>query len=182
MQYFALGIRGLIGAVFLAAFLGKVAGRGAFGEFAGSVRDMRLLPAGFVRPVARLVVGIEGSIWLLLAIPVRLTGIVGLSVAAALLGVFAIGVHHSVRRDVRTPCRCFGRAATPLGPRHVARNVLLGIASAAGALGTAPAGPAQPGGAAVAVAGGVLLGLLIAALDDVVELFRPVTPAAPHSR
>lgn len=182
MQYLALGIRCLIGAVFVVSSVSKVAGRGAFGAFAASVRDMRLLPPRLARPVARGVVVTEFAVCALVVVPAAAAA--GLTLAAMLLGVFAAGITLAVRRGVRAPCRCFGVSATPLGPRQIARNLVLAAVAVLGAVcGALPtAGAVRWGGAAVAVSGGLLLGGLVAVLDDIFELYRPVPVADGRPR
>ncbi|WP_066938028.1 hypothetical protein [Microtetraspora fusca] len=79
-------------------------------------------------------------------------------------------------------CRCFGASPIPLGAEHVARNVVLAVLAAAGAVttGILPAGEtAHPAGVLVAAVGGLTLGALIAVLDDVLGLFRPMSRVGP---
>ncbi|MFI1255080.1 MauE/DoxX family redox-associated membrane protein [Streptomyces netropsis] len=180
MGYVALGIRALIGAVFLASSIGKVTGRGAFGRFVSSVGDMRVVPRHRARAVARTVVTAEFAVWSALTLPVPAVAAAGFAVGAGLLVVFTAGIALSMRRGARTPCRCFGVSASPLGPRHIVRNLVLTALAVVGAVAVLASGPADPGGAAVAVLGGLLLGALVATLDDVLDLFRPVhRPSGP---
>ncbi|MBP2401047.1 MauE/DoxX family redox-associated membrane protein [Streptomyces syringium] len=185
MGYVALGIRALIGVVFLASSIGKVSGRGAFGRFVSSVGDMRVVPRHRARAVARTVVCAEFAVWPALTAPVPAVAVAGFAVAAGLLTVFAAGIALSTRRGARTPCRCFGVTASPLGPRHIVRNLVLtalAVIGAATVLGSGPARPAETGGAVVAVSAGLLLGALVAVLDDVLDLFRPVGRASGPAR
>ncbi|MEE6261319.1 MauE/DoxX family redox-associated membrane protein [Plantactinospora sonchi] len=176
MEYLEIAIRCLLGVVFLASSLTKVAGRDAFDAFVGSVRELRLLPPGLGRPVARLVVVAEFGVWVLLALPTFWTYLVGLVVAEALLVAFAVGVGVSVRRGVRAPCRCFGASATPLGRRQVIRNVVLAVVPAVGVVAGLGAGPTRAGGVVAALLGGLLSGGLVVVLDDILDLFQSVTP------
>ncbi|MCD9194405.1 MauE/DoxX family redox-associated membrane protein [Streptomyces albireticuli] len=186
MGYLALGIRCLIGAVFLASAVSKVGGRGAFGRFVSSVRDLRLVPPRSAAPVALCVVAAEAAVCLLLAAPgPGAVAVAGFAVAGVLLGGFAAAVTLSVRRGVRTPCRCFGASTRPLGLRHVVRNLALTAAASAGAAAVLVSGavrPDAPGGVVVAVTGGLLLGGLVVTLDDILDLFRPVGPAPGLAR
>jgi hypothetical protein len=84
----------------------------------------------------------------------------------------------SVRRGERTPCRCFGKSTTPLGPVHVVRNAFLVCVALLGVTGSLMSGTAELGGIAVAAVAGLVLGGLIVVLDDIVDLFRPL-PAKP---
>ncbi|WP_424891604.1 MauE/DoxX family redox-associated membrane protein [Streptomyces sp. XH2] len=174
MGCLAIGIQCLIGVVFLASSAGKVTGRRAFDRFVSSVAGMQVVPFRSARSVARTVVAAEGAVCVSLAVPVPAATVVGLAIAAALLAVFTAGIALSVRRGVRTPCRCFGASQAPLGPRHIARNLTLTAAAVTGAAAVTAGGTATPGGVAVAVLAGLLLGGLVAALDDILDLFRPV--------
>ncbi|MCC3769324.1 MauE/DoxX family redox-associated membrane protein [Streptomyces sp. UNOC14_S4] len=176
MGYLALGIRCLIGAVFLASSVGKVTGHGAFDRFVSSVEGMRVLPARSARPVARCVVAAEFTVWAALAVPVTAVAVLGFVVAGGLLAVFATGILLSLRQGVRAACRCFGVTASPLGVRHVVRNLVLTALAITGAVAVPTAGGTTAGGAAVAVIGGLLAGGLVAALDDILDLFRPTGP------
>lgn len=171
MEYLALGIRCLIGAVFLASFSGKVAGRGAFDRFAASLRDMQVVPSRSTRSVARYVVAAECAVWVLLAVPERAAAVAGFVLAGGLLAVFAAGIALSLRQGVRAPCRCFGVSAAPLGPRHVVRNLTLTALAVTGAAAVPAAGTVGAGGAAVAASAGLLLGALVTVLDDILDLF-----------
>jgi hypothetical protein len=175
MQYLEIAIRCLVGTVFLASSVTKVVGRGAFENFVGSVRDMRLMRASGVRPVARCVVVVESAVWLLLAVPTRPTAAAGFLVAAGLLAVFDVGIWLAVRRGARTTCRCFGASSTRLGPQHLIRNLALIVIAALGAVATGwAAGPVRLAGIAVAVPAGLVVGGLFAVVDDVVGLFQPL--------
>lgn len=174
MAYLEIATRCLIGVVFLASSASKLAGRAAFDAFVASLHEMRPVPPNLTGPVARLVVGSEVAVWVLLALPTRWTGLVGLGVAGALLVAFAVAVGRSVRQGVNQPCRCFGLSAVPLGRRHVVRNIVLAAAAATGAVAVAESGSARPDWLLVAGLGGLLAGGLVVVLDDVLELFRPV--------
>ncbi|NUR28377.1 MAG: hypothetical protein HOV83_21465 [Catenulispora sp.] len=77
-----------------------------------------------------------------------------------------------LRRGAAAPCRCFGASTTPLGPRHVARNVALIVACLAGLAGSLADGALHLPLTLVAAAFGAALGLLVTRLDDVAELLR----------
>jgi hypothetical protein len=185
VHYLPLGVRCLIGTVFAVAAVSKVAGRSAFDQFAGSVRGWPLPAAVPVRLVAALVVAAEFAVCVLLGSGATAAGY---ALALVLLAGFSTAVAWALIRGVRAPCRCFGASAAPLGARHLVRNAVLAAVAAAGLVtsvtgvaGTAPTGR-QPGGVAVAIAAGLLLGGLVAVLDDIVELFRPMPrPTAKSS-
>ncbi|MER5643553.1 MauE/DoxX family redox-associated membrane protein [Streptosporangium sp. NPDC002524] len=174
MEYLAVGARCLIGVVFLASFISKVVSRAAFEAFVDSIGDMRLLPAVLVKTAAVIVVVTECAVFLLLAVPTPLTAVTGFVAAAIMLTVFGVGILSVIRRGVRASCQCFGRSTAPLGLRHVLRNVVLVSAATVGAVTTMLMAPAQGWTAAVAVAGGLVMGGLVIMFDDIVMLFRPV--------
>lgn len=160
-MYVEIACRVLLGTVLLAAAVGKVSGRDAYREFTRSVRDMGYRPAG---PLAAAVVAAEFTAVVLLAVIPR----AGFLLSAALLLAFTVAVATNLRRAGAT-CRCFGRTATPLGRHHVWRNGFLVGCAIAGAL--APSGPVRPGEAVLAIAGGLLTGVLVVMMDDLRFLF-----------
>ncbi|MFF2013906.1 MauE/DoxX family redox-associated membrane protein [Streptomyces sp. NPDC058195] len=176
MLYLALMLRFLVGGVFLVSFLTKVSRRTSFGEFVASVRGMRILPDTRVAPVAAAVVASEFLICLLLAVPGQRATLVGLVLAAGALLSFALGIAGAVRRGAREPCRCFGVSRTPLGHRHVVRNVTLAALALAGAAACSADGRMSTGGTAVALAAGLLLAWLVVASDPILDLFWPAPP------
>ncbi|MEU1399716.1 MauE/DoxX family redox-associated membrane protein [Micromonospora zamorensis] len=102
------------------------------------------------------------------------------ALAAALLGGFAAAIAASLRRGVAASCRCFGGSSLALfGWRHVIRNVTLGLISLSGVYTLLR----QPTVDLAALAVMAPLALLVAALairlDDVVELFRPMSTSGP---
>ncbi|MEU4807210.1 MauE/DoxX family redox-associated membrane protein [Actinosynnema sp. NPDC023587] len=171
----AIGLRCLIGVVFLASSVSKLARRGSFAAFASSVRDMRLLPSALVKPVASLVLAAELAVCVLLAMPPAPAAATGLLVAGLLSVIFAVAIAVSARRGVSAACRCFGASNVPLGPVHVVRNLILAVVAAVGAVMTSMAsGPVDSAGALVAALAGPPAGAVIILLDDIVELFQPV--------
>lgn len=172
MLYLALGIRCLLGGVFLVSFLTKISGRTEFDQFVASVHGMKLLPRAFARPVAVAVVVAEFAVCVLLASPVRPAAVAGLLLAAGLLLSFMIGVAGAINRGAREPCRCFGASQVPLGPRHLVRNAVLTLCAVLGAMACLGTGPLHAGGVSVAVVGGLLLAWLVIASDTILELFQ----------
>ncbi|GHC68001.1 MauE/DoxX family redox-associated membrane protein [Streptomyces cinnamoneus] len=178
MTYPEVGIRCLIGGMFLISAATKLAGPRAFRAFADSLAQMRLFPAPLVRPLAALVVTGECLVCLLLAVPAPAAAAGGFVLAAVLLLAFAGAVAVVAGRGTRTPCRCFGTSSTPLGLRHVVRNVLLAAVAGAGAAVTGAAGRTQPAGLVLAALAGLLLGGLVAVLDDILGLFQSLDTKA----
>ena len=160
-MYVEIGCRVLLGVVLLAAAVGKGSGRAAYREVTRSVRDMGFQPAG---PLAAAVITAEFTAVVLLAV----LPLAGFLVSAALLLAFTVAIVTNLRRGGGT-CRCFGRTAAPLGWHHVWRNAFLIGCAIAGAL--APTGPVRPGETVLAVAGALVVGMLIVMLDDLRYLF-----------
>lgn len=170
MAYLDVGCRVLIGLVFVVSAVTKWA---APREFTASLARMRVLPAGLTRPVAALVIAGETTVPVLLAFPRPTVVRLGWVLAAGLLAGFTVAIVASLRRGTAAPCRCFGRSTTPLGVRHVVRNLLLlgvvGLGLLAGTVG----GSGHPGGAVVAAVAGAVVAGFVAMLDDLVALFAP---------
>jgi hypothetical protein len=170
--YLNLLCRGLLGAVFLLAFGGKVRSPAALRAFSRSLADLGWLPAR-LRPAA--VVGllvVEGATVLLLAWPATATtaaATTGFAAAFALLAVFVVGVGLSIRRGERVRCLCFGDDRGAMGVSDVVRNLALAAVAALGfgsSLIGGPAATATAGGAVAAVAGGVVAGVVTTRWDD----------------
>lgn len=174
MWYLAIGCRAAIAIVFLLALAGKVTGRESFGEFTASVRAMRVVPARAVGTVAAASVTAEALVVVLAVIPTTVTAIAGCGLAALLAIVFSAGIAASLRRGNRAPCRCFGRSATPLGPRHIMRNAILLIVAAAGLAATLGHQAVSAPGVVVAAGTGLFVGIVIASYDELAELLAPM--------
>lgn len=173
MPYVAPVCQGLLAVVLLVSTVGKLRSGQALRTFAASLAAMRLSRPAWAGTVAALVAGAEGAAALLLVIPSARNA--GFAVAAVLLAVLTVGVAVVLARGTMRPCRCFGASATPLGRRHLVRNVLLCVAAVVPL--AVPAGGAQPAGTAIALFAGGAVGLLVTVLDDLVALF---TPAPSH--
>jgi|SRR5918999_1267847 hypothetical protein len=143
MELAALGFRFLLGFVFIAASIPKLA---ASTEFANAVGNYGLVPRRLVQPVARWLPKLELAAGLSLLFGIAL-GPVALLVAAMLL-VFSGAVTWNLLRGRRIECGCAGTAV----PRAiswplVARDLLLAsfaFALAFAAPDTAALLPASP--------------------------------------
>jgi hypothetical protein len=172
VQYVVMGIRCLIGCVFLVSSLSKTGG-GRFEAFVSSLYGLRVLPPVKVRTVAVVVLVLEFSIWILFLVPARAAIIAAATLAAALLTILAGGIMLALRRGATQSCRCFGMSTAPLRRRHVARNALLAIIAVASIPGTVSAGvPNDSAGLLIAAVIGLLLGGLVTVLDDILGLFE----------
>jgi hypothetical protein len=179
ISYLVVGCRVLLGAVFLVSAASKLRTRGDFGQFVAAVARFGLVPAERVRAAAAAVVAVELAIPVLLLVPATVP--VGFAVALGLLGVFTAAIGRALRRGVQAPCRCFGVSASPVGRRHLVRNLLLGVVAAAGIAGAFTTVPGDPhvGGVAVATAAGLVLAGLTVVADELVDLFAAsTTPGA----
>jgi hypothetical protein len=171
--YVAIGCRAVLAVVFLIAVCGKLAGRGAFREFAASLAAMRVIPAPAAAPVAAITVSAEALVIAAVASPAATAALAGCVLAAGLSAAFLATVAISLRHGNRAPCRCFGRSAIPLGARHLTRNAILLIVAATGAAASAGSGTVQLPGVIVAAGAGLAAGLAIAACDEIAELIAP---------
>jgi hypothetical protein len=160
--------------VFALSAFGKLRAPGAF---VASLADFGLLPARLHRPAGHALIAAETAVVPLVLVPALAP--VGLGLAAVLLGLFAAVIVATLRRGRRPRCRCFGVASAPLGPAHVARNVVLAALAGAGAV-TAAATAASWSLEPAPLAAGALIAAValavVAAFDDLVEV------VAPHRR
>ncbi len=173
MLYLAVGCRAALAIVFLLAVTGKLAGRNSFREFTDSVAAMRVVPARAARPVAIASVTAEALVVLLAVSPAQVTAVAGCALAGLLSITFSGAIAVSLRRGNRAPCRCFGRSAAPLGPRHIARNAILLIVSAAGTATSLATGQMHTAAVVVAAGTGLFAGIVIAAYEEIAELLAP---------
>ncbi|WP_283138244.1 MauE/DoxX family redox-associated membrane protein [Rhizohabitans arisaemae] len=170
MPYVEIACRALLITVFLIAVAGKVRGRTAFQEFTASLTTLGIFSRAGSAVAAYALVGAEAVTPLLLVSPP--TAPLGFAAATGTLAVLTGGVLIALRRGRRTPCRCFGRTATPLGPAHVIRNLILTAIGCTGLVAWAAGGAAaHPAGVALALAAAVVGALLVVRLDDLMELF-----------
>jgi hypothetical protein len=172
MAYAAPAAQGLLVVVLLASSAAKLRGRQALRALADSLVALRLVRTASARRVALALAVAESATVVLLMAPASRA--VGFAAAAVLLTVLTAGVAVVLARGATAPCRCFGASETSLSARHLVRNVLLVAAAVLGLL--SPSG--YPAGALVAVAAGVVAGILVTVLDDVVALFSPLPLAS----
>ena len=177
MSSVALACRALLVVVFVVSAVSKLRGRDAFPAFVRSVRRMKVVPPKLVRPVAVVVVTAEVAAAVLLAVPLRPTGMAGFVITAGLLLSFTAGIGYAIRHGSNEPCRCFGRSEVPLGPRHVIRNSFLIVVSLVGAGAILFGGDVGTGQLVIAAGAGLIVGGLVVVLDDLIYLFQPSTPA-----
>ncbi|NUW31282.1 methylamine utilization protein MauE [Nonomuraea sp. SMC257] len=170
MEYVRVGCAWLIAVVFAITAVSKA--RDLDG-FARSLPDLVPVSRALRRPLAVLVAALEGLVALVVAVPL-LAGVpdvaaFGLALAFVLLAAFTVAIAVALRRGRRAPCRCFGASAAPLGPRHLVRNGLLITATLLGL--ALPMGTPALAGVVVAGVAGLIGAILVAAFDDLVDLF-----------
>jgi len=179
VTYLTIGCALAIAAVFAASAASKLRGAAALAEFAGSVRALLPVAASAARPVAVLVAVAEAAL-----VPLcLLTPVVGLAAAGGLLTAFAAAIGLALRRGVTQPCRCFGRADTPLSRRQLVRAAGLAAVAFAGCAAWNGGGllagellaSGHPAGVAVAALAATALAAVSIAFDDVADLFVPTT-------
>lgn len=177
------GLIAVLGVVFVVSATSKAR---AWREFAGSLRPLGIVPDHLVPAVAVAVTAAEAAVaaglgwtWaatarLVPAVPwVAVGSLLG---TGALLGVFTVGIALALRRGATARCACFGAAEQVLGPRHLVRNaVLLLVTGAAVVLAVVDRPAGEPVAALVGTAGGAVVALVVIRLDDLVELFVPLT-------
>ncbi|MDT0302462.1 MauE/DoxX family redox-associated membrane protein [Streptomonospora wellingtoniae] len=97
-----------------------------------------------------------------------------LSAAVLLLSAFTALAAYAARSGTAIPCSCFGRSNAPLGWPHVWRNLALTGVALSGLVCTVAADPGaqiRPGGAAIAAVAALVVTVLTAFYDDIVDLF-----------
>ncbi|EOD65073.1 MauE/DoxX family redox-associated membrane protein [Amycolatopsis vancoresmycina] len=164
MEYLRAAGVALIAVVFAASSVSKLRD---FRGFARSVPVLVPMPAGWVTPVSVVVVAAEAGSAVLVAVPATATA--GFLLASALLLAFTVAIAASLRRGRPAPCRCFGVSETPVGPRHLVRNSVLLALTLLGALAPGPLPPLA--GAVVAFGAGVVVAVLVIAMDDIAVVF-----------
>lgn len=111
------------------------------------------------------------------------TALAGLALAVVTMTVLATGALLVARADVRVPCECFGTSTTPIGKRHVARNVTLCLAAAAGTGAQASgAGMVQPAGLGLSLGAATVAALCVVFMDDLVTLLAAPDEVSSNGR
>jgi hypothetical protein len=164
MEYLQAGCASLIGVVFVVSAVSKLRD---FTAFASSVLAFAPVRHALAAPLAMLIIALEAAVPALLA--VRSARPYGFGLGCVLLAAFTAAIAVALRRGRRGPCRCFGAASAPMGPRHLARNGVLLAAGVAGGL--SPGGLPSSAGTAIAVVAGLAGALLVISFDGIVDLF-----------
>lgn len=95
-----------------------------------------------------------------------------------LLAVLTAGLGVAVDRHADQPCRCFGLSTSPVGARHVVRNVLLMAAAFVGWLlaGSDDTRLLAVGPVVLATTAGLVLAALIVLFEDLTAVFGARAP------
>jgi hypothetical protein len=187
MAYLIAGCAYLIGVTFVVSTVSKVRSRTSLSEFLRSTASMlhafpsaRSAGRAVTRSLGFAVIAAEAATSVLVVVPA--TRVAGFGAACVLLLGFSTGIAVTLRSGASVTCRCFGASPGPLAGRHLVRNCLL-MTAAAGGLAAGVVGrqgPATPAGLAVTVPTAMVVALLVARLDDLIDLLRP--SAAFHGR
>jgi hypothetical protein len=179
--------------VFGTSAAAKLRDRAAYRSYRAGLREAglvasRLLPAtaaALASYEALVAVGSAGAVVLTAA---SLPGAVlaswsALAAAFALTSVLTAGVGVAIRRGTQASCACFGSASPrPLGAAQLARNITMLTVMAAGLIGQGLGhGMQAPAEAALGVAAGAIIGLMLIRLDDLIVLFSPVSASQVRS-
>ncbi|MFI6258618.1 MauE/DoxX family redox-associated membrane protein [Micromonospora zamorensis] len=174
MRYLEVACRLLLVTVFVVAVYTKVSGMPAWLSFVDSLRQLDPVSTNVARPAAILTVTVEVLVTLLLLVPVRRVGEIGFVLAAGLLVAFTIVIALAVAKGTRATCRCFGASTTPLGWPHILRNLTLLVVALLGLAGASAPESLGVSGALLAGVGGLVLGVLVTVIEDIVALIRPI--------
>jgi hypothetical protein len=177
--------------VYLTSAVAKLRSRAAYLTFRMGLAETKLIRPRLLPATAALLVSWEALASVSTAAVIVLTAVgwaaaataaaATLGLAIALTGVLAAGVAVILRRGTQARCACFGAVSERLlGRPQLARNsVLLAALASALVCSQASLGQATAGEAVVAALAGAVIGLLLIRLDDIVELFTPISSGSP---
>lgn len=121
-SYFATLFEVTIGLTFLISALSKLAN---LSGFENSVFQFGILPQRFVILVARVFLGLELCIFVLLLINNLFVNAFGYALALLLLFVFTFALLHALRSQKRIICSCFGQSSAIISTYDVIRNLIM---------------------------------------------------------
>ncbi len=173
--------------VYCTSAVAKLRSRAAYLSFVMGLAETKLIRLGLLPATAAALVSGEALAAVITATAVVITasGVAGastvtglaLGLAIALTGVLTAGIAVILSRGTQARCACFGSVSEQLlGRPHLARNAaLLGALTAALICNLEGTGRGSAGGIVLAALVGGVIGLLLIRLDDIVELFTPIT-------
>jgi Methylamine utilisation protein MauE len=162
--------RWLTGLTFASSVVGKAR---ALGAFRSTIAEFGVLPARLVPGAAIVTVTAEGLVVALVAAGDALAA-AGFALALVLLAVFSVVLGAAVRKDTGISCNCFGPSERRVSWYDVARNGLLGLGCAGGLWAWLTSAPGSSSPALIVALGLVAAGagIVVANLDDLVEMLR----------
>ena len=171
MSYVALALRLALAGVFIVSGIAKLRALLDTVEMWRSLLRQARFPQPLAVPASWALIAVEAltGVALLIGGPVSLPA---LAVAGLMLLAFTGLAVISARSDLDLRCACFGRATARLGWRHVWRNLVLLAIGVAGIVVHMEAVPiaAEIGGIVVAASVAVVVTMLAAFYDDIVDL------------
>ncbi|MDB5032770.1 MAG: DoxX family protein [Chlorobi bacterium] len=120
MRWLSLGVRVVLGVIFLVAGAEKLVALPTFGH---SIADYQLLPESLSNIFALSFVWTEIVVGVLLLAGVAIRG--SALVTAAMLIVFLVAVISAIARGMTIDCGCFAGKSEPVGPKKVIEDLLL---------------------------------------------------------
>jgi hypothetical protein len=180
--------------VFGTSAAAKLRGRTAYRSYRAGLREAAVVPGRLLPATAAVLAGYEALVAAASAVAAILTAAslpgavvvswLALAAAVVLTSVLAAGVGVVVGRGTQASCACFGAAsARPLGAAQLVRNLSMLAVIAGGLISDGLAhGRHTPAAAAIGVAAGAVIALILIRLDDLVDLFMPpaATPRPPE--
>jgi peroxiredoxin len=118
LPYLLVFSRIALGLLFAYSFVAKARD---VAQFAGSIGRFELLPQRWTKPSARLFLGSEAAVVVLLILGGRLLPL-AFALAGLLLLLFTLALLSALRRGIKTSCYCFGATDKPLTYYDVGRN------------------------------------------------------------
>ena len=119
MAWALLGVRIVVGGVFLYAGAAKLADPAAFAE---AIARYRLTPDWLNVPLARFLPWVELLAGISLATGTLARG--GAGIAGGLSAMFAVAIAAALVRGLDIHCGCFGSTGGPVSWQHVTRNLV----------------------------------------------------------
>lgn len=169
MGHVELIARSGIALVFASAAISKLRDRASFRAFRYSLERLSLPGPLKGSAAAGLVASSEAVVPVLLAFAP--TTVAGYALGIILLCAFSVAIGRAVARGDTVSCRCFGADGAVLSATHLARNGILIALCVIGEIGIATTRVgASAGAAAVALASGAVIGLLLTRWDDLAFL------------
>jgi hypothetical protein len=173
--------------VYLTSAVAKLRSRSAYLSFRMGLAETKLVQPRLLPASAAFLAGCEALVSVSTAVAIVLVAAgwggaatacaATLGLAIAVTGALVAGIAVILRRGTKARCACFGAVSGRLlgGPQLARNSVLLAATTTALICSCDIHGQASVGGAVVATMAGAVTGLLLIRLDDIVELFSPIS-------